>query len=578
MIRDGRIRRGLETVRVLAFVLGCGLLFWQDDAAPVDWLFALGIIASAALWEGGLPAFDFAWPQPLLVLFVAVTAAATTLAGGSPRFFAITAYLILLALALSSVLRQDPRRVRAIETAIVVAACVTAITITAGPAATWLNLPSLDGLSSGTLLGHGLFKDPNDAEVFVACSYPLVAAYCIRQHRGRLVLLLIATALFGGGVLFSYSPLALGLWAIAVAAVILVLAIRHERRMCFVFGACVLVAAGGVASVGKFPLWRYQLAQQYDANLRFVAWRFGLDMVLESPLGTGSGSYERRTEAYFDAERLRAIAEHGADEGENLLRNGAPDGTVGWSSYPATAPVTVVDDATSVTGHAFRKTAATILAFQEIPVVAGRTYSFAAQIRTDGAPASLGLLWLGDNHFIISQERGDLVTSTRWTEIQLAPRIAPAGAKAAELHLVNTEPGEQYFAAIRMVEGARVPPWSVSMQWRISTERPAVMPVSADNTYLRIATESGLPGLLALCAYWALLAWSAWTRGRTSWQWPLAFSLVLLAGVVIDTLHWRQLWVYTAVVPVLISGARPSERKTLSDEHADRATRSPSIS
>jgi hypothetical protein len=82
-----------------------------------------------------------------------------------------------------------------------------------------------------------------------------------------------------------------------------------------------------------------------------------------------------------------------------------------------------------------------------------------------------------------------------------------------------------------------------------TTAPPLPVTPSADNFYLRAAVETGAIGFLALLAYLALLLASAIKRSsRVSWQWPLAFALVLIAGLTIDTVHWRALWIYVAVI------------------------------
>src|SRR6267378_4016304 len=206
-IRTEGFRTFLERARFAAFALGCASLFWQWDLAAADVLFGLGIVASLALWERGLPAFDFAWPQPLLLIFLTIASVATTLADGSPRFLAISLYLVAAALFLASTLRRNPERRRTLETALIVAASVAAITVVAGGMAGRLGWSFLEVFSYDSLRGQGLFKDPNVAGPFVASSYPLVAARCIRFQRHRVVSLVVATAVFGCGVVYTYSRL-----------------------------------------------------------------------------------------------------------------------------------------------------------------------------------------------------------------------------------------------------------------------------------------------------------------------------------------------------------------------------------
>jgi hypothetical protein len=81
-----------------------------------------------------------------------------------------------------------------------------------------------------------------------------------------------------------------------------------------------------------------------------------------------------------------------------------------------------------------------------------------------------------------------------------------------------------------------------------TTTAPAgelVVVPSAHNTYLRVAAESGALGFVALSAYLILMFWSLLTkRWREHWALVIAMGVVLVAGLGIDTLHWRQLWIY----------------------------------
>jgi len=554
----------LERLRFALFVAGCVALFWQWDGAPTDWLLGAAILVSAAIWKGGLPAFDLDWPQTLLLLFLTITALATTLAGGLPVFFATTAYMAALTMALSSSLKRDPTRIRKIESAMVVAACLTSAAIFAGGMGAHLDAPLLKVLATDELRARGLFKDSNVAGVFVACSFPLAVAYCIGLRRHRALFLMLFTVVFAIGVIFTYSRAAMGLLLLGVAATMVALAVMRERRLLVALFACVAAAGavvGGSVAIGTFPLYRYQAVQSYDAGGRFVAWRVGIQMLLDSPLGTGAGSFERRTVDTFEADLKRqGLADDGPGDSDNLTRNGGFDGLVGWSYDPASTNVTLVDDPMSVTGHALRKETTAMYqdVSQGIPVVAGRTYSFAAEIRTDGTPALLIIHWRDVRETTIGQAGTEEVRSTSWTEAPLLAQVAPPNAARAYLYLSNRGPGEQLFTAIRMVEGTTVPPWSDAMQWG-KFLKPEFGVISAHETYVRLAAESGLAGLLILCAYWLALAWSGWRWGRASWHWPLAFTLVLLAGLVIDTLHWRQLWIYGAVIAAAFSHQRAAQ-------------------
>jgi hypothetical protein len=250
----------------------------------------------------------------------------------------------------------------------------------------------------------------------------------------------------------------------------------------------------------------------------------------------------------------------------NLVLNGAFVGKANWMlSAQLLANITVIDDPDSPTGHALRKQ--TSERFQDpgfkVPVEAGRPYSFGAAIRTDGTPAQLIIHWRDAKDTTIDQVRTEIVTATTWTEAQIAAQVAPPEARSAVVLLSNLEPGTQEFTAVRAVVGDVVPPWSDALQ-RINraldsaSSQDVPVPTSSHNTFLRLVVETGVLGFLTLLTYLLLVGWSLWrTPGRS--YWPLAFSLIVIAGLTIDTLHWRQLWVYAAVGAASFS-ALPSRK------------------
>jgi O-antigen ligase len=112
-------------------------------------------------------------------------------------------------------------------------------------------------------------------------------------------------------------------------------------------------------------------------------------------------------------------------------------------------------------------------------------------------------------------------------------RDAPLGTGAGSF-----EPrAEAYFNAEIARENASVDTANVTVT------------TSAHNTYLRVLVESGIIGFLAFMAFIvSLLVIAIRSLARDNWEWPLAFVLVLVAGLAIDTLHWRELWVLAAVI------------------------------
>jgi len=561
----------VQRLRFGAVLGGCLLLFWQQDAAPVDWLFGLAIVASALTWRRGSPEFDLAWPQPLLLVFLAAAAAASTLAGGVPRALATEVYLILASLAIASTLRDRPTRVVLIERTIVAAATIAAVLVTLGALAGELGIAALQQFAYDDLRGMGLFKDPNVAGTFIACSYPLAVAVSRQVHRWRAPFLIILTGVLATGVVFSYSRLALGVLVLSVVATSAALLATRQRRLSAALIGLMAAAGAGIfaaVSVDAVPAHRYRPVQGYDESGRFVTWGVGLQLFREAPLGTGAGSFEDRMRYWFE------LKEHpnASDPPENLAANGAFDGQGGWRLRSVTG---IVDDPASLTGRALLKRSTEPFqdAWQRLRVEPGLTYSVAAQIRTDGTQGLVIVHWRDEKNVTIAQFGTRIVSSPEWTESQALAQVAPSEAVRAIVFLSNLEPGEQRFTAVRFVRGPTVPEWSPDMQ--VPTERlraedePATL--SAHNTYLRAAVETGIVGAVALLAYWSILLVVAWRNvTRTNWHWAMAFTLVMLGGFLIDTLHWRQVWIYAAVLaagwsrpPVVVqaTGRRIPERR-----------------
>lgn len=531
---------------------------------------------SFVVWALGAPGFDLDWPQPLLLLALLITALVTTIENGQTRFFEITVYLAVVALALAAALRHDPRRLRTIEAAMVLAAIITAVTVGLGASASHVNVPFLRVFAYDYLRGEGLFKDPNVAGAFVACTYPLAAARWLRGRRGRLLWLGLATVVFGAGVVFSYSRWALLVLALGVVGTMVVLAIARDWKPLGALGIMCVVAA--IVGLQTLPSYRYQAVQSYDETGRLLAWILSVELLLERPLGIGAGAFEG-----IAVERSGQLA--GNDTGgtpggaaaasepppspgtaatsRNLVSNGAFDGTTGWR-LPAFAAT--IADPRSPTGHALRKITTDV--YQDlgisIPIEPGQVYSFGASVKSDGTPALLIIHWRDANDVTISQANTDPVISTTWTDTGLSDQRAPSDARAVVVLLSNLEPGTQYFTALRVVAGPALPAWADDLQHIERTEQNAqttaglsdarchsTASCSTHNTFLRVLVETGVPGFLTMSAYWLALGWSLLKMGRRAYPWSLAFVLVLVAGLTIDTLHWRQLWIYLAVAAAM---------------------------
>ena len=83
-----------------------------------------------------------------------------------------------------------------------------------------------------------------------------------------------------------------------------------------------------------------------------------------------------------------------------------------------------------------------------------------------------------------------------------------------------------------------------------------VAPISAHSTYVRVFAEQGLPGILAFLALLVFTLGAAFANafaGRDTYGIGSAALLgawcgVLVNSFVIDTLHWRHLWVVAALI------------------------------
>jgi hypothetical protein len=406
-------------LRVGALLLGCALLFWQYDGALVDWFFGAGILAAILLWSRGIRTLDVAWPQVLILAFLGLTGLATLVAGGTLSAFLITAYLIALSLAFAAVLREDLTRIRVVEAGLVVSGCIAALLICLGYASRQLGWQPLEVLSYDAFRGQGLFKDPNVAGGFVACAYPFAAARSSRVRFGT-AFLFAATAVFGAGVIFSFSREALLLFALAVVGVIASFAVLRQPRQSLALVLACIVAVVSFGALDRLPAYRGYQLELYDQNGRFVAWRFGIDMLREAPFGTGSGSFERRSQARFDA----AVALNALPAPVDTT-NGAPppevDQASGFHSEIAAQPTTLQLGAGAISEpvtFAFRNTgtrtwtrgvqgqearlgigeAGLVLEAGTSPVIARFAHI------DDQSDGSLGIGWLGPDRVVVQTE------------------------------------------------------------------------------------------------------------------------------------------------------------------------------
>jgi O-antigen ligase len=290
------------------------------EPAPSDALLAVVIalaIAGGALDLRRVPAGILALIVVLLALNLASMTAAAAL-GDALRFFAITLYMLVLAVWLATYLRT-PERMRRVVGAYVAGACVFAAF---SVLALFVPFPGHDALlgESGTR-AQGLFKDPN---VFGPFLIPAALILLEEALRPRLLGLRRVTAagllaVLVLGIVFAYSRAAWLNLAVAVFVMLVVMALRTDSGRAAA-GALALVAVigavGGAAVVATGStgfLQERARVQAYDTQ-RFSAQRTGVQLAEEHLLGVGPGQFEEQQDQQQVSAHsiyIRVLAEQG---------------------------------------------------------------------------------------------------------------------------------------------------------------------------------------------------------------------------------------------------------------------------
>lgn len=122
--------------------------------------------------------------------------------------------------------------------------------------------------------------------------------------------------------------------------------------------------------------------------------------------------------------------------GLNLVKNGAFHyGGTGWTLH---ANASVVADSTSPTGNALRTASSTIYneSTQSFNVEPGKSYSFAAQLRSDGSNFVIfGFRWRDASGTVISATNIATPTAASWAEYSLANIVSPGNARTVQVFL-----------------------------------------------------------------------------------------------------------------------------------------------
>jgi O-antigen ligase len=290
------------------------------EPAPSDALLAVAIglaIVAGRFDLRRVPGGMLALVVVLLALNLLSMTAATEL-GDALRFFAITLYMLVLAVWLATYART-PRRMRRIIGAYVAGACLFAALAVL---ALFVPFPGHDALTgeSGTR-AQGLFKDPN---VFGPFLIPAALILLEETLRPRLLGLRRVTsgallAVLVLGIVFAYSRAAWLNLAVGVLVMLVVMALRVDSGRAAA-GALALVAVvaglGGAAVVATGSagfLQERARVQAYDTE-RFSAQRTGVHLAEQHVLGVGPGQFEEqqsRQQVSSHSIYIRLLAEQG---------------------------------------------------------------------------------------------------------------------------------------------------------------------------------------------------------------------------------------------------------------------------
>lgn len=303
-----------EATAVLGFAL---LGIARVEPAPPDLVFATLIAVAAVTGRfrfDRLPSIVAA----LLGLFLTVNLVSFVDAVSTSRalrFFAITAYLVVLAAWLTGYARSR-ERVQALVGAYVWAAVAMSA---ASSLALFITFPGSELLvARAGGRAAGLFKDPNVFGPFLVPALLIVTEEIFRPRLLRVgrSLRLLAFAVLALGIFLSYSRAA---WLNAVIAIAVLLTVLVLRRGGFrrAIALLALLAAVGMLLVGvvavtgsaDFLEERAQY-QEYDVD-RFGAQRAGIALMAQHPFGIGPGQYELTFSYAAHSLFVRALVEQG---------------------------------------------------------------------------------------------------------------------------------------------------------------------------------------------------------------------------------------------------------------------------
>ena len=285
------------------------------EPAPADLI--LFVVIAVALVTGR---FDLRRVPLIVTVLLGVFLALNMLAsvelidvGRGVMFFAISLYLVVFSLWLTSYVRS------AYTARVVLRAYVAAAVVSAAVAvlALFVAFPGHSIFVTGPR-AQGLFKDPNVLGPFLvpAALILLEETVAPRLLRARLATKVALISILTVGILFSFSRAAWLNLVVGAFVMFCVLALRRgggRRAMTFpvaaVSATAFLFAALAVTSSFAFLSERARF-QAYDSQ-RFGAQLSGVELATKYPLGIGPGQFEQVSPISAHSTYVRALAEEG---------------------------------------------------------------------------------------------------------------------------------------------------------------------------------------------------------------------------------------------------------------------------
>ena len=303
-----------DTAVALGFVL-FGVV--RVEPAPSDAL--LAVLAALAVVSGRVHLRRIPVPivglLAVLVVLNILSMAGAAAMGEALRYGAITLYLIVLAVWLTSYLR-NAERTQLVVRAYVAGAVISSL---AAVLALFVAFPGHEALAGETQSrAQGLFKDPNVFGPFLIPAALIALEEALRPRilglrRPAAVAVLVVLVL---GIVFAFSRAGWLNFAVGVSVMLLVLSLRTEAaRATWAAVALIAVVAAfagaAVMATGSvdFLEERAQL-QSYDTE-RFSAQRTGVQLASEHPLGVGPGQFELDQPVSTHSIYIRVLAEQG---------------------------------------------------------------------------------------------------------------------------------------------------------------------------------------------------------------------------------------------------------------------------